>query len=111
MKFCSNTFLEAMRRPDTSIGFEGAVVGGMPISCGVDLRVSALKCLDVFIQNRDDLIAIWDGERAAWAKIVLNIDDKKRVMLINSKRHLDTFIYILVLYSRNIYLLTHTAQN
>src|SRR5438552_12921002 len=54
---------------------EAAVVGRMPIFGRDDEIEASLQ----FIGKRDDLITVRGGQRAAWQKIILKIDEDQRV--------------------------------
>ena len=65
----------AMDRPYTTAFFERTMIQGMPIARRDDWQQLRVESLDIAQEDRNDLIASDDSQRAAWQKIMLNIGD------------------------------------
>src|SRR5215472_12312237 len=74
MQIGSRATLDAMRRPDSALFFERYMIRRVPVSGGRDEIERRGKPIDHF----DDLVAVRDGQSAARAEIILNIDQNKR---------------------------------
>jgi len=72
--------LDAVRRPDPTVGIEMSRPSGMPIARRDYRQPGLLKPGDQAIEDRDDLIASSHGQCAAGAEIVLHIDDYQRFL-------------------------------
>lgn len=69
----------AMRRPGAALGDEAGVVGRVPVPAVGDKGLGRQETVDELIDDRDDCVAFFDGESAAGAEIVLDIDNDEGV--------------------------------
>jgi hypothetical protein len=70
--------LDAVDRPGAAIFPEVFRHRGMPVAGGVDRDAALYGVLDMAIQRRDDALAAGDGECAAGAEIILDVDGEQR---------------------------------
>jgi hypothetical protein len=59
----------------------------MPISSIDDLGAAASKELNVLVDDGNDFVAVRDWKGAAWAEIILNVNNDERGVLVNLNWH------------------------
>ena len=68
-----------MKRPETALLDERAVIRRVPVARGEDRKARFGEDADGFVQRRDHGIAFGDGERAAGEEVFLHVDDQQCV--------------------------------
>src|SRR5579864_4654213 len=74
MKRGAGCALHAMRRPWPASRLETNVPFRMPVPRRIDRNALPLRLFKPFVQNRHNLAAFGDGQRAARTKVILYID-------------------------------------
>ena len=69
----------AVRGPGSAVFLKRTVIGRVPITRHVDRQSSLFEGRDVVVEYREDLVALRHRQRASWQKVVLHIDDDKRI--------------------------------
>jgi len=69
--------LDTMDGPGATLLLKGTMAGGMPVAGIRDRPAFFGEAIDPTIQFRHHLVAPLNGQSAAWAKIVLNIDNQE----------------------------------
>ena len=79
MEACAVAVLDAVQRPGPTALVEAHVSLRVVVTGGVDGGVALLRDGDPVVEDGHHLVASFDGQRATWTKIALDIDDDERV--------------------------------
>src|SRR6266540_7299702 len=79
--------LNAVRRPGAAELDEVGGAGWVPVAIGHDEAAGRRELLGVTIQDRHDLVATGDRQRATRAEVVLDVDDQEGTVRLRMQRH------------------------
>src|SRR5690606_10450105 len=51
----------------------------MPVARGIDRHAGGPRGVDPAVQHRNDFVSAFDGQRTAWAEVVLYVDDEEGI--------------------------------
>jgi hypothetical protein len=70
---------------------KAGVMLGVPVAAQVNWRAGTRGCIDPRVEHRHHLISLHNGQRAAWAEIILHVNDQEGIPWLKSKVELAHF--------------------